>query len=177
MKYDLEVPDQLDHIYNTAQVSQYGTHRKGHFGGIKYIGTIIDDFGCAGGFDRILTFFDRISSGQLKGSVEHVTLVVYYLAATVPFWAREFMCTMMPTFNEKLLAIFTSNQPGNPLNQPHTKGQVNILINNYRQMLTRYYVPRRHTRMVNYMNSMIGCSLLRLENLEKRIHGIKLIAD
>ena len=27
------------------------------------------------------------------------------------------------------------------------------------------------------MNSLIGCSLLKLENLEKRIFGIKLIAD
>jgi len=31
--------------------------------------------------------------------------------------------------------------------------------------------------MLNYLNSLIGCSLLRLENLEKRIHGIKLIGD
>ena len=31
--------------------------------------------------------------------------------------------------------------------------------------------------MINYMNSLIGCSLLKLDNLEKRIFGIKLISD
>lgn len=31
--------------------------------------------------------------------------------------------------------------------------------------------------MLNYLNSLIGCSLLRLDNLEKRIYGIKLIGD
>lgn len=43
--------------------------------------------------------------------------------------------------------------------------------------LRRYYVPRKHHKMVNYMNSLIGCSLLKLENFDKRIFGIKLIAD
>ena len=50
-------------------------------------------------------------------------------------------------------------------------------MNNYNSFLRRYYVHRKYTKMFNFFNSMIGCSLLRLENLEKRIYGIKLIAD
>lgn len=38
-------------------------------------------------------------------------------------------------------------------------------------------MPRKYIKMVNYLNSLIGCSLLKIENLEKRIFGIKLISD
>ena len=51
------------------------------------------------------------------------------------------------------------------------------MLNNYQVFLKRYYVHRKQISMLNYLNSLIGCSLLRLENLEKRIHGIKLIGD
>lgn len=70
-----------------------------------------------------------------------------------------------------------TSEASNPLNLPHTKGHINILVNNYHMLLRRYYVPRKHNKMLNYVNSMIGCSLLKLENLEKRIFGIKLISD
>lgn len=69
-----------------------------------------------------------------------------------------------------------TKQASNPLNLPHNEGHRNILLNNYHMLLRRYYVNRKHTKMLNYVNSMVGCSLLKLENLEKRIQGIKLIS-
>ena len=87
------------------------------------------------------------------------------------------MCTSMNTIVEKFQAAMGTAQASNPLIQVHTRGHINILINNYHSFLRRYYVARKHQRMVNYMNSLIGCSLLKLENLEKRIFGIKLISD
>ena len=103
--------------------------------------------------------------------------MMVFLARTMPFWHREFLCTQLSVFSDKFLAAMATRKNSNPLNQPHERGHLNILINNYHSILRRYYVHRRHTKMLNYLNSLIGCSLLRLDNLEKRIYGIKLIGD
>jgi len=177
MKYDLEVTDQEDPLYQSSIIQQYGNYRKSHYGGIRYIGTIVDDFGLRNGFTHVLSFFEKIKQGEFKANVEHLCYVLVFLARTLPFWTREFMCTKMNFFNEAFLGAISTRKSSNPLNQAHTRGHINILTNNYHMLLRRYYVPRKHHRMLNYINSLIGCSLLELENLEKRIFGIKLIAD
>ena len=83
----------------------------------------------------------------------------------------------MESFVDKFIAAIGTKEGSNPLNQPHTRGHINILINNYHMLLRRYFVPKKHHQMLNHINSLVGCSLLRLENLEKRIFGIKLISD
>lgn len=93
MKYDLEVSDQEDYLYQASVIMQYGRERKNHYGGIKYVGTIIDEFGLNNGFGNILKFMAQIKNGDLKVSVEHLGLVMVFLARTLPFWTREFMCT------------------------------------------------------------------------------------
>lgn len=94
MKYDLDVTDQEDQLFQTEELVQFANARKVQFfGGIKYFATMIDDFGSAGGFGRILVLFDQIKEGLYKISVEHISLIVTFLANTMPFWTREFMCT------------------------------------------------------------------------------------
>ena len=176
MKYDLEVSDQEDYLYQSSVIMQYGSARKNHYGGIKYVGTIIDEFGLNNGFNNILRFMAQIKNGELKVSVEHLGLVMVFLARTLPFWTREFMCTQIEMFNQAFVTAIGTKEASNPLNQPHNEGHRNILLNNYHMLLRRYYVNRKHTKMLNYVNSMVGCSLLKLENLEKRIQGIKLIS-
>lgn len=177
MKYDLDVPDQEDILYQTPQIAQYGNHRKAHYGGVKYIGTMVDQFGLKHGFDYIYEFLRKIETGELKTSIEHISYVVVFLARTLPFWTREFMCTNMNKMVDRFLAAVGTNEASNPLVQAHSKVHINVLTNNYSILLRRYYVPRKHTRMTNYLCSLIGCSLLKLENLEKRILGIKLVSD
>ena len=110
MKYDLEVSDQEDHLNQSSVIMQYGSARKNHYGGIKYVklpndnnfrhvGTIIDEFGLNNGFNNILRFMAQIKNGDLKVSVEHLGLVMVFLARTMPFWTREFMCTQIEMFN------------------------------------------------------------------------------
>ena len=124
-----------------------------------------------------MALFDSIATGQLKTTVEHISFVMIFLATSMPFWTREFMCTHMMKFVDKFQAAMGTTQASNPLTLQHTRGHINILINNYHTFLRRYFVARKHQKMVNYANSLIGCSLLSLENLEKRIFGIKLISD
>ena len=60
MKYDLDIPDQEDVIFQTSTIAQYANHRKNFYGGVQYVAAIIDHFGHAGGFSHILSFFDRV---------------------------------------------------------------------------------------------------------------------
>ena len=101
MKYDLDVADQEDRLFQTDKIEVYARDRKTQFGGIKFIGTILDDFGRRGGFDKIMSMFDLITTGKLKVTVEHISFVMIFLATSLPFWTREFMCTNMYTFVEK----------------------------------------------------------------------------
>lgn len=144
---------------------------------MKYVATIIDDFGLNNGFNHILNLFESIRQGHLKTSVEHIGHIIVFLARTLPLWTREFMCTQQAKFVEAILGAVGTNEASNPLKAVHTRGHINILLNNYHQFLRRYYVPAKHINMHNYANSLVGCILLKLENLEKRIFGIKLIGD
>lgn len=51
-----------------------------------------------------MSMFDQITSGQLKTTVEHISFVMIFLATSLPFWTREFMCTEMQNFVEKFQA-------------------------------------------------------------------------
>lgn len=95
---------------------QYARDRKSQFGGIKFMGTIFDDFGLKGGYNKILQIFEQIATGRFKTSVEHVNFLIAFLATSMPFWSREFMCTHIETFVEKFQAVMGTAEATNPLN-------------------------------------------------------------
>ena len=108
MKYDLDIADQEDVLYQTESIAQYGNHRSGHYGSIKFLGKIVDEFGLKGNFNNIVEFFLKIARGDLKTSVEHVSYVMVLCARMMPFWTREFMCTYITSLNESFLAAMGS---------------------------------------------------------------------
>ena len=80
LKYDVDVQDWEDVIYNASSIQQYAHYRKNIFGSVRSLSFYLNEFGHKGGFEKISKYFQDVSEGKIVTTTEHIDRLLSFLA-------------------------------------------------------------------------------------------------
>ena len=53
----------------------------------------MNEFGHKDGFTDLFNFLEKLANGQIAITAKHFEYIVRFMAKTMPFWSREFLCS------------------------------------------------------------------------------------
>ena len=95
----------------------------------------------------------------------------------VCLWTREFLCSYSDPITKAIKEALSCKGKTSPLMVPFSKSQMTNLINSYHTLLKRYFSTPTSTQELNFLSTCMGSSLLAVDNLEKRLNGVKILQD
>lgn len=181
--YERTSNDRNDTIFSSSTIQQYATARDGYSGRFRSLPDALTEFGLLGGFQKILDVLALASKGEYHLKIQHLCSMCNFLSKTLPLWTRPFAIDYTPKLTRLLITAF---QYINKDVTDQNKGQMILGVlqdDDFVATVLEYIINllldpiwKRHYTMEMIQGRiqceyrlLIGSTLMRLPNLQKRI--------
>ena len=146
---------------------------------MNFLVNYINEFGKKGGFHKALEFIGSFQKADCRFDISYLTLLLNFLVKTCYHWQRQFATWFIPELEKVFTkAIFTSAGKSSPfLKTTIDEAKFLELTRPYEALRGRYYAEELLDLHNNMQYCKLAVAVMKQDNLEKRIKGLKLLTD